>query len=71
MMSPLLLHMLSRMGLSSPSALFDAQHRPKVGFSGQDDFPDVWSRDMGDNNTVSLADQPVRRDLSEIGRAHV
>lgn len=64
MMSPLLLHMLSRMGLSSPSALFDAQHRPKVGFSGQDDFPDVWSRDMGDNNTVSLADQPVRRDLS-------
>lgn len=64
MMSPLLLHMLSRMGLSSPSALFDAQHRPKIGFSGQDDFSDVWSRDMGDGNTISLADQPARRDLS-------
>lgn len=64
MMSPLLLHMLSRMGLSSPSALFDAQHRPTIGFSGQDDFSDPWSRDMGDNNTISLADQPVRHDLS-------
>lgn len=59
MLSPLMLHMLARMGLPAPSSAMQARPEPSMA--------DVWGRDMGDSQTIHMDDLPVRRSLDDIG----